>query len=208
MFAWPTVWVGMQLKSYLDDRPGCSLKAAKEKTGDLSLGLKCSDYFLDLDLSLPVGYPEKAVQITGHVSNLPSELLSLFLSSGQEMAKRLAELPSAVEERASARAGAGSGTTAKSERLSQSQSLASRNRVSTLAADAQESQRSAAERRARLEASFVSRPSLCPLVELLFDQCLRPLAMEKCRICNKQLLPSAFPSALPSTQMIVQVIRR
>jgi len=153
--------------------------------------LKSGRYALNLDLLVPVAYPAKAVEIKRHTSNLPQETLSHFLLSAQESARRLAELPKAVEEPNSvAREGAGSGKQSKSEFLSQSQSLASRNRVSTLADGALESQQKEIEKRRELEANFISRPNLFPLIEFLYEKCLSPLATGACRICNKQLLPS------------------
>lgn len=167
------------------------MKAANEKLGSVKIELKSSRYFLNLELVIPVAYPAKAVEIKHHTSNLPSEMLSLFLLSVQENARRLAELPKAVEERNStARQGAGFGKQSKSEVLSQSQSLASRNRVSALADSAVESKQKALEKRKQLEANFISRPSLFPLIEYLYQQCLSPMASGTCLLCDKQLLPS------------------
>lgn len=168
------------------------MKSANEKTGDISIGLKSSRYFLDLELTVPLVYPAKAIEIRSHDSNLPSETLSLFLTAAREHSKRLAELPERIEDagKTAAREGAGSGNDAKSERLSQSQTLSSRNRVDALASSAQKTQQKAVEERKKLEANFVSQPSLFSTVQYLFESCLSPLASGTCLICNKQLLPS------------------
>ena len=145
-----------------------------EKSGAVSIGLKSGRYFLDLELAVPVVYPAKAVEIQSHKSNLPSETLSLFLLDARDTARRLAELPTTVEGagRPTARDGAGTGKQSKSEMLSQTQTLATRNRVSALADGAAESQQKALERRRELEATFISQPSLFPVVEFLYDRCL------------------------------------
>ena len=182
----------VQLRTYFEDKDSCEVKCAKEKTGAVSVALTSGRYFLNIDLTIPPKYPTKAAEIRKHESNLPRELQTLFLTSAADRARRLAELPTVVEDagRAVAREGAGSGVQSKSEALSQMQSLATRRKVDTLASDAEASRHKASEKRRELEATFVSRPSLFPIVAYLYEQCLAPLASGKCLICNKLLLPS------------------
>lgn len=152
--------------------------------------LKSGRYYLNLELSIPVLYPAKAVEVTKYESNLPKESLSLCLLHAKEGAKTLAEFPDLTEEVKISRSGAGTGNQSKSEILSQSQTLASRKKVQNFAEDAQVSRQRTLELHAQRRSTFISQPSLLPLVQSLFEDCLDPLATQKCLICEKNLLPS------------------
>jgi len=181
-----------QLRQYVEAKQGICLKPVKETRGTVSVQMSEGMYYLSIECLVPEEYPAKPAVVSKTDSNLPSELLSLFLMTAREKAKRLAELSEFIEDagKANAREGAGSGIQSKSEKLSQSQTLSTRNKVSSLAVDAEDLHRATVERRRQLEASFASKSSLFPTIVFLYEDCLCALAGGKCLVCSKQILPS------------------
>eukprot|EP00210_Caulerpa_lentillifera_P004645 g4430.t1 len=179
-----------QLRNYFADKDDCVLKTANEKHGRISINLKSSRYYLNLELSIPLQYPAKAAEIAQHESNLPKEALALCLVHANERARALAEFPELGEEVGVNRVGAGGGKESKSELLSQSQTLSSRKKVENYANEAEAKKQQTLEFHRQRKAEFISQPSLLIIIQMLYENCLAPLASQKCLICNKSLLPS------------------
>jgi len=172
----------------------CELKHHWDRKGAVEIELREEKYFMDLRLVIDGDYPSSATRLEVLKHNLPVELEALYAVQAKQKASQLAEPPHVIGvglDGSMARAGAGCGTGSKNARKAQArQTMSSAKIANNLVARSHDLAEEVQKKQQQLLHSFSSQPSLWPVVNFLYADCLLPLVRDRCSVCGKHVIPT------------------